>query len=575
MSILTDRVPRRIPEWLSLQDISRAWNEETGEDTAAFEGAFRAWFKDYLVRNAYGEAVGEGEDARVSARLLEGRQIWREIFESFCEETSLAKPLFWFPEGDRTDAEPRVASSEPVSIAEPEPVDTVELVEPVGKTAKPANRDDGTLFRRRVREGGASFIWIAAGLVIAVVAGLVTLGLEELESPVADADIRTTPSAEMKTAMTAPASVDPALAYPPPVDLAPARTAASATGNAGSVANDPPLAANAGRIATPAPTSVADPAAAQIAAAPPGARQTQPDATPLPETPSVSQALTGPPADPGLVLLLQRELQVAGFDPGPLDGLSGPKFAAAVATYQRARKIRVDGHASIKLLSRLSRDNLDAGRTAAPASNATPAPEFAALPPAKNGQTAARGRTTEQVSKLALQPRVAVRAPAPRGRELVRAIQQRLSDRGYYEGPLDGTLGPKTRHAIQVYQRVQRYQTTGRPSRALYEELEDHALDAQALDLFQKGSYDRAIAVYTRLIRRTPKNADAYFNRGLAHKNLGQTEQALANYEIAIALDPAHRRAYLDRANILYDRGLYGAAVRDYFKVLGLILTFS
>ncbi len=77
MSNLTGRVPRRIPEWLSLQDISRAWNEETGEDTAAFEEAFRAWFKDYLVRNAYGEAVGEGEDARVSARLLEGRQIWR------------------------------------------------------------------------------------------------------------------------------------------------------------------------------------------------------------------------------------------------------------------------------------------------------------------------------------------------------------------------------------------------------------------------------------------------------------------------------------------------------------------
>ena len=207
--------------------------------------------------------------------------------------------------------------------------------------------------------------------------------------------------------------------------------------------------------------------------------------------------------------------------------------------------------------------------------NATPVSEFAAVSSAKNGPTAARGRTAEQVSKSALQPRVAVRAPAPRGRELVRAIQQRLSDRGYYEGPLDGNLGPKTRHAIQVYQRVQRYQTTGQPSRALYEELEDHALDTQALRLFHKGSYDRAIAVYTRLIRRTPKSADAYFNRGLAHKNLGQTEQALSNYEIAIALDPAHRRAYLDRANILYDRGLYGAAVRDYFKVLGLILTFS
>jgi len=159
--------------------------------------------------------------------------------------------------------------------------------------------------------------------------------------------------------------------------------------------------------------------------------------------------------------------------------------------------------------------------------------------------------------------------------ELVRAIQERLSDRGYYEGPLDGNLGPKTRQAIQIYQRVQRYQTTGQPTRALYEELEDYALEAQGLSLFQKGSYDAAIATYTQIIQRNPKSADHYFNRGLAQKKLGRTDQALSNYETALALDPAHRRAYLNRANILYDRGLYVAAIRDYFKVLRLLLSFG
>ncbi len=122
---------------------------------------------------------------------------------------------------------------------------------------------------------------------------------------------------------------------------------------------------------------------------------------------------------------------------------------------------------------------------------------------------------------------------------------------------------------------MQRYQTTGRPTRALYEELEDYALEAQGLSLFQRGSYDAATATYTRIIQRNPKSADAYFNRGLAHRNLGRTDQALSNYETALALDPAHRRAYLDRANILYDQGLYVAAVRDYFKVLRLLLGFS
>ena len=545
MSNLTELAPRRIPEWLSLPDISKAWNEETGEDAATFEAAFRAWFKDYLVRNAYGESGGEGEGARVSARLLEGRQIWREIFETFCEDRGLAKPRFWFPGGDRAAAEPRDAVSEPVPVAD------AETGEPVGEAATPVNRNEGALFRLRAREGGGSFTWIAAGLVIAVVAGLIALGLQDFKAPVADADIMNGPAAELETAMTAPTSVDPALAYPLPVETAPTQTApgqtaAAVTANAESVANDPPLAADTGPVATPAS-----------------------------EAPAAGQVVSGQPADQGLVLLIQRELQVAGYDPGPHDGTSGPKFSAAVTAYQRANRMRVDGHASSELLSRLARDNLGAGRTAPPASKAAPASGLAVTPSAEIGPDAARGRTAGLESGATLQYPAPVRAPAPTGRELVRAIQERLSDRGYYEGPLDGNLGSKTRQAIQVYQRAQRGQTTGRPTRALYEELQDHALEAQGLSLFRKGSYDASIATYTQIIQRNPKNADAYFNRGLAHKNLGRTDQALSNYGTALALDPAHRRAYLNRANILYDQGLYVAAVRDYFKVLRLLLSFS
>ncbi len=79
---MTDQTPRRIPEWLSLQDIARAWSEETGERAEALEGNFREWFKAFLVRNAYAEA-GAGDDG-IPAELLEGRQIWRETFETFC-----------------------------------------------------------------------------------------------------------------------------------------------------------------------------------------------------------------------------------------------------------------------------------------------------------------------------------------------------------------------------------------------------------------------------------------------------------------------------------------------------------
>ena len=92
---MTDQTPRGIPEWLSLQDIARAWSEETGESAEALEGNFREWFKEFLVRNAYAEA-GAG-DAGIPAEMLEGRQIWRETFETFCEERGHAKPRFWFP----------------------------------------------------------------------------------------------------------------------------------------------------------------------------------------------------------------------------------------------------------------------------------------------------------------------------------------------------------------------------------------------------------------------------------------------------------------------------------------------
>ena len=584
MSNITDQAARRIPEWLSLEDIAEAWSEETGEDAAAFEAGFRGWFKDYLLRNAYGEEGADGEDAGIPARLLECRQIWRETFETFCEERGLAKPRFWFS-GDQADVTPQPGTPQP-GASEPVPIAETEAGEPVAEAPKPPNQDDTAPSRRRVREGGASFTWIAAGLVVAVVVGLVTLWLQDMDAPLADSGLMSEAVEVAQTAIIAPAITASAITASAGAPLAPDPAAASPTPEAppppealpppeapASVEASMPAAAS-GPAVTPAPTTVSDPAAAQIAAAPAMARQTEPGTTPWPEAPAAGQAVAGEPVDQGLVLLLQRELQAAGYDPGPLDGVSGTRFAAAIAGYQRANKLHADGRASIGLLSRLARENLKAGRMAplapmvAPVTGlATPAPE--------TGQGAGGSRTAARDPGTTPPTRAAARVPAPRGRELVRAIQKRLADRGYYSGLLDGSLGPKTHEAIQTYQRVQRYDVTGRPSRAIYEELEDYALDVQGLDHFRNGAYDAAVATYTRIIRRKPKNADAYFNRGLAYKNDGRTEQALTDYRAAIELDPAHRKAYFDRANILYDQGLYRDALGAYFKALKLLLSIG
>ena len=559
MSNINHRPPRRIPEWLSLQDISRAWNEETGEDAAAFEAGFRGWFEDYLVRNAYGE-----EDADVTAQLLEGRQIWRETFETFCEERGLAKPLFWFPETDQFAATIQPAVSEPVPIAE------VEAAAPTPEAPKPPSR-------RRVREGGSSFTWIAAGLVVAVAAGSVTLWLQDMGTPVADASLESGMVAKAESATpvpvdpvpvdpvpVAPVSVDPVPVDPVPTDLA--------TTDSASMQLAPAVIEVAvGPVATPAPTTVSNPAAAQIAAAPSASSQTEADVAPPPETPTAGPVRTKEAADQGLVLLLQRELQAAGYDPGPFDGKRGTKFANAIVTYQRANNLNADGRASIDLLSRLARENLEAGRMVSTAPIVVPVP----TPAPETGQGAGRSQTAARDSGSTLKSRTPARDPAPKGRELVRAIQKRLADRGYYNGAIDGSLGPSTHRAIETYQRVQRYDATGQPSRAIYEELEDYALEVQGLDQFKKGAYGAAVVTYTRIILREPQNADAYFNRGLAYKNVGRSELALTDYDAAIELDPGHRKAYFDRANILYDQALYGDALLSYFKALKLFLSIG
>ncbi len=88
---------RKNSEFLSFQDIAWAWSEETGESAQALEGVFQGWFKEFLARNGYVVAGDTGDEPGILANLLE-RPIWRDTFETFCEERDLAKPRFWFPD---------------------------------------------------------------------------------------------------------------------------------------------------------------------------------------------------------------------------------------------------------------------------------------------------------------------------------------------------------------------------------------------------------------------------------------------------------------------------------------------
>ena len=101
---------------------------------------------------------------------------------------------------------------------------------------------------------------------------------------------------------------------------------------------------------------------------------------------------------------IQEELAAHGYDPGPADGLLGPKTRKAIGKYQRDAGLAVDGVASKELLDHL---------------------KFA-------------------------QPRVTAK-PDPEPDPLVLEVQTRLQALGYHRGELDGRMGAATREAIRAY----------------------------------------------------------------------------------------------------------------------------
>ena len=50
-----------------------------------------------------------------------------------------------------------------------------------------------------------------------------------------------------------------------------------------------------------------------------------------------------------LVIGIQTELRNLRYDPGPIDGIMGPRTAVAISRYQKDHKLLIDGQASVEL----------------------------------------------------------------------------------------------------------------------------------------------------------------------------------------------------------------------------------
>ena len=111
-----------------------------------------------------------------------------------------------------------------------------------------------------------------------------------------------------------------------------------------------------------------------------------------------------PKSSPALTAQTIRQAQEAlkskGRDPGPIDGVLGPRTLAAVSDYQKA-----EGLATTGLLDAKTMESLGIKVAAAPGPSA----------------------------------------------DRIRELQQALADRGYDPGPVDGVMGTRTKAALRKY----------------------------------------------------------------------------------------------------------------------------
>ncbi|WP_204103548.1 MULTISPECIES: tetratricopeptide repeat protein [Spirulina sp. CCY15215] len=98
----------------------------------------------------------------------------------------------------------------------------------------------------------------------------------------------------------------------------------------------------------------------------------------------------------------------------------------------------------------------------------------------------------------------------------------------------------------------------------LNREVSDRQQRSRVLESADRGDYDTAIALLSDLLARHVDSAIDYNNRGLMYFQCDRYEEALADYNKALELDPRLDGAYNNRANCYVAKGYLGEAIADY-----------
>jgi len=87
---------------------------------------------------------------------------------------------------------------------------------------------------------------------------------------------------------------------------------------------------------------------------------------------------------------------------------------------------------------------------------------------------------------------------------------------------------------------------------------------------FEIGNFKQAIADFDRAIEIDPKYADAYNKRGNVYCRLSKCKQAMKDCNKAIKLNPKEAVFYKGRGSIYFLLGKYNQAIKDYDKAIEL-----
>jgi tetratricopeptide (TPR) repeat protein len=96
------------------------------------------------------------------------------------------------------------------------------------------------------------------------------------------------------------------------------------------------------------------------------------------------------------------------------------------------------------------------------------------------------------------------------------------------------------------------------------------ALYNKALVLLQLGRCHEAATGFEQVVALAPGAIDAWVNRGVALQQSGRPAEAVASYDRAIALAPGHLQARLNRGTALHMQGLFAEAAENFDKAIAL-----